>query len=111
EVTHGSGCVAFDRFLVANVRAVRVETRRAPRPSLTQQVPALVQRDLEPAESRPVGVGHLPVRFALEELVLLARKLVDASEDFLIVHDLLLPSRTSPPGAPSPSMRVFTQKR
>src|SRR5262245_31339164 len=90
EIAHASGGLALDGLLVANLRAVGIETGRAPRPPLTEQVPALVQRDLEPAESGPVGVGDLPVRLALEELVFLARKLVDTAEHFLVVHESVL---------------------
>ena len=91
-----SGRVSLDRLLVSNLRAVRVQPRRAPRPPLTEQVPALVQRDLDPAQSFAVGVGHLSVRFALEQLVFLTRKIVDAAQDFLVVNEsiLLLLSRT-----------------
>src|SRR6266852_6095646 len=61
-----SGRVSLDGLLVSDACFVRVESRRPPRPSLAKQVPALVQRDLEPPEPLTVGVGHLPVRFTLE---------------------------------------------
>jgi hypothetical protein len=81
-----SGGVAFHGLLVSNVRAVRVEAGGSARASLAQQVPALVQGDLESAQSLPVGVGHLPVRFALEQLVLLACQLVDSAQHLFVVH-------------------------
>ncbi len=77
------------------------EPRRPPRPSLAEQVPALVQRDLEPPEPLTVSVGHLPVRFTLEQLVLLACKLVDPAEDLVIVHNASLLSRTDLVGTES----------
>jgi len=67
-----SGRVSLDGLLVSDACFVQVEPRRPARPSLTKQVPALVQPDLEPSEPITVGGGHLPVRFTLEQLVLLA---------------------------------------
>src|SRR5262249_39610003 len=90
EIAHTSGRVSLDRLLVSNLRAVWIEPNRTPHPPLTEQVPALVQHDLDPAQSSPVGIGHLPVRFALEQIVFFMRKLVDAAQNFLVVHDSLL---------------------
>src|SRR2546422_8697250 len=99
-----SGRVSLDGLLVSDACFVRVEPRRPPRPSLAKQVPALVQRDLEPSEALTVGVGHLPVRFTLEQLVLLACKLIDPAEDLVIVHNasllrlpgIIVPRQTAP---------------
>src|SRR3989441_6515051 len=87
-----SGRVSLDGLLVSDACFVRVESRRPPRPSLAKQVPALVQRDLEPPEPLTLGVGHLPMRFTLEQLVLLACKLVDPAEDLVNVHNASPPS-------------------
>jgi hypothetical protein len=90
EITHGSSCVPLDGLLVANPCVVWIQTRRPACPSLAQQIPALVQSNLEPSQPHTIGVGHLPVRFTLEQLVFLARKLVDPAENFLVVHDASL---------------------
>src|SRR5262249_2234560 len=87
EIAHASGRAALDRLLASDRRTVRVAATRPPRPSLGQQVPALVQGDLDPLEPRAIGVGHLAARFSLEQLVLLARELVDPPENVLVVHD------------------------
>ena len=87
-----SGRVSLDGLLVSDACFVRVEPRRPPRPSLAKQVPALVQRHLEPPEPLTVGVGHPPMRFTLEQLVLLACKLVDPAEDLVNVHNASPPS-------------------
>src|SRR5207244_10547249 len=72
-----SARVALDSLRSSNPGFAGVEPRRPASPSLAEQVPALVQRDLEPSEPITVGVGHLPVRLTLEQLVFLARKFVD----------------------------------
>src|SRR5712692_820738 len=83
---HRSVRVSLDGLLISNPRFAGVEPRRPPSPSLAERVPALVQRDLEPSEPLTVSVGHLPVRFTLEQLVFVARKFVDPAEDLRVVH-------------------------
>src|SRR2546422_2171851 len=94
-----SARVALDSLLSSNPCFAGVEPRRPPSPSLAEQVPALVQRDLEPSEPITVGVGHLPVRLTLEQLVFLARKFVDSAEDLRVVHGASFSSASVPIGS------------
>ena len=52
-----------------------------------EEVPALVEADLEAPQSLLVFLGCLASRLLLEELVLLTRQLIDPLDDLLIVHD------------------------
>src|SRR6476661_5930786 len=61
-------------------------------PALAQQVPALVQVGLEPADPGPRLVGVL---LGLAELVLLVDQRVDAAEDVGLVHADSLPHPAS----------------
>jgi len=84
--TWQSARVSLDRLLISKLCFAWIEPHRPPSPSLTEQVPALVQHDLEASEPLAVSVGHLPLRFALEQLMLLARKFVNPAEDLRVVH-------------------------
>src|SRR5439155_15949792 len=94
-----SARVALDSLRISNPCFAGVEPRRPASPSLAEQVPALVQRDLEPSEPITVGVGHLPVRLTLDQLVFLARKFVDSAEDLRVVHGASLSSAPVPIGS------------
>src|SRR2546421_6463714 len=65
---------------------VRRRVRGSPSASLAEQVPALIERDLDLSEPLTVGIGHVRLRFPLEELVFLPRKLVDPTEYLRVVH-------------------------
>src|SRR6266516_2970627 len=87
ELPPASAHVAVDGLLVAHARLVGVGARRPASPALMEEVPALVEADLEATQPLLVRLGCLASRLLLEELVLLARQLVDPLDDFLIVHD------------------------
>src|SRR5207245_3432138 len=97
-----SARVALDSLPSSTPCFAGVEPRRPASPSLAEQVPALVQRDLEPSEPITVGVGHLPVRLTLEQLVFLARKFVDSAEDLRVVHGASFSSIIGSARAPIP---------
>src|SRR5262245_16998299 len=77
----GSARVALDGALVPDGGLVRVLTGVAAGPSLVEQVPALVERHLELGEPLAVGIRRLAAPLALEQLVLLAREVVDPREE------------------------------
>jgi len=81
-----SARVSLDSLLVSDPCIVGLEPRRSPSASLAEQVPALIERDLDLSEPLTVGIGYVRVRFSLEELVFLARKLVDPAEYLRVVH-------------------------
>ena len=56
-----------------------------------EEIPTLVETDLEALESLVVRLGRLPSRLLPEQLVLLVRQLVDPLDDLLVVHDSHLP--------------------
>src|SRR5215510_8399228 len=78
--------VSLDRLLVPDLGIVRVLAGRPQCSPLVQQVPALVQRDLELLHTLPVGFGGLTLGFLLQESMLLMSQLVDAVDDALVVH-------------------------
>jgi hypothetical protein len=53
---------------------------------LVEEVPALVEGDLELHQALPFGLARLAARFGLPELMLLVRKLVDPLDDLLVVR-------------------------
>ena len=63
-----------------------VETCLPERASLAQEVPALVERDLELLQLPTIGVVGRPGGLALPERVLLRDELLDRSVYLLIVH-------------------------
>src|SRR4249919_3977282 len=51
-----------------------------------QEIPALVQGDLELLDPLSLRVAHLATRLPLEQLVLLVGQLVDALDQILVLH-------------------------
>src|SRR5439155_6625471 len=103
--------VAFHSLLVAYRGLIWVEPGCPAGPPLVQEIPALVQRDLEPLHPFPVRLRCLPLRLLLEQGVLFVRQLVDAFDDVLIFHgsDLLHPAEcygNSVPGLGSGCLRA-----
>src|SRR6476620_4825268 len=84
--------VALHRRLGAHLRLVGVLVVLALGPPLPEEVPALVQVGLEPADPGPRLVGVL---LGLAELVLLVDQRVDAAEDVGLVHGDSLPHPAS----------------
>src|SRR5262249_55988360 len=58
----------------------------APRPALAQQIPALVERDLNAPEPLAVGIGRNTSGFAVEQFMLLARQPVDVLCHPAVIH-------------------------
>ena len=63
------------------MRPARVEARLAEGSSLPEQVPALIEADLDRLEATSVGVAEPAFRASLVELVLLGDELLDAVVD------------------------------
>src|SRR5919106_2808008 len=63
--------VPLHRLRVTDARFVGVHAGIAAGPPLVQQVPALVQGDLQSAEPVPLGFGRVTLRLPLPEVVLL----------------------------------------
>lgn len=75
------------------LREVRVSACRKPGPALPQQVPALVQRDLQPCQ--PIVfllLGQVALCPPLAQLVFLVHQLVNAIEDLFVTHWISLSS-------------------
>jgi hypothetical protein len=53
---------------------------------LAEQIPALVEHNLDPSESVAIGISRGSVRFPFEKFMLLARELIDIVSDLLVVH-------------------------
>ena len=85
--------VALDGAGIANLRLVRIEAGAAPRSPLMQEVPALIERDLQIVQAFSIRGARLAAGFPLKQLVLLRRELVDPAEDVLVLHPMLLSGR------------------
>jgi hypothetical protein len=72
-VLHDVGCSSLSR--------IRIVTRSTQCASLPEQVPRLIERDLELLEASPVCVGRVPRRLSLPQFVLLGNELLDGSVD------------------------------
>jgi hypothetical protein len=78
--------IALDSLLVSNPSPFGVKSRCPPSLSLAEQIPALIQHDLDPLEPVAVGLIRVAVGLPLEEFVLLSRKLIDVVTDLFVVH-------------------------
>src|ERR671932_2314137 len=78
--------VALHDLGIADVRRARVEARLAERAALAEQVPALVEADLDRLEPAVLGLAQAAFRAALVELVLLGYELLDALVDPFVCH-------------------------
>ncbi len=89
-------------------RAVRVLARRPAGAALAEQVPALVEADLDLAKPFELRLAQALVGFRLRlEPVLLGDELVDAADDVCIIHGTNLP----PPPPISPALAYRTDVR
>src|SRR5438067_783457 len=70
----------------SNSRRAGVGSRLAQRAALPEQVPALVERDLDVLQAPSLGLARLSVGFPLPQLVLLGDELLDRPVDLTIVH-------------------------
>src|SRR2546425_13374580 len=86
--------IALDGLLVPDRRLIRVEPGGAAGPALVQEIPALVEGDLESLQSLPILWTGLATGLFLEQRVFLVGQLVDASDQILIVHGLLPSAET-----------------
>jgi hypothetical protein len=75
----------LDDLRATQLGLLRVETGRAACSALAEQVPALVELDLDGFEPAPVLVARRTGRLALPELVLLEDELLDCPVDLRIV--------------------------
>ena len=82
--------VALDDLGPSRLSVVRITTRLTERASLAQQVPALVERDLDLLEALSVAIARGAVRLALPQRVLFLDELLDRPVDLRIVHDATL---------------------
>jgi hypothetical protein len=82
--------VALDDLGPSRLSVVRITTRLAERPSLAQEVPALVERDLDLLEALAVAIARGSVRLALPQRVLFVDELLDRPMNLRIVHDATL---------------------
>lgn len=82
--------IILDDLRRANLRVLRVEADIAKGTSLTQEVPALIQFDLELRESLAIGLGKFPL---LVQSVFLCDKTLNIIQDRLI-PDLILHERS-----------------
>ncbi len=70
----------------------RVLSGVAPGPSLTEEVPALIQLDFDVAHPLALLVRELPLAMVALQAVLFGYQLVDLLGDLCVVHARLLPA-------------------
>src|SRR5579864_8147590 len=78
--------VVLDGPGAARRGGVRVHPELLERAALPQQVPALVEADLELGEPLLVGVGRVPLRLGVPQRVLLVDELLDPAVNLVVVH-------------------------
>lgn len=71
----------LDDIRVADASGFLIEPGLVERSTLPQQIPALVQADLEIAEPPAIFLADGPLRLSLPELVFLGDELLDALVD------------------------------
>jgi hypothetical protein len=85
-----SRLVAFDRRGVAQLRGIRIEARFAPGAALPQQVPTLVQRDLQAAQTCHLVIAQAMLLFSPSiKPVLIVDELSDTFKNLGIIHLVL----------------------
>src|SRR6516164_2515703 len=99
-----SARVALHCLLVADRRLIWVLAELPPGAPLPEQIPAWVEGDLEAPQLLAVRVGRRAARFPVEQLMLLAGKLVDSIDDLVVSHGI--PPWTVPAGATSSTARL-----
>src|SRR5205085_1981266 len=83
--------VVLDGALATDLGGVGVEAGVAASAPLAQQVPALVERDLDLLEPGMLVVAQPDAGLALLELVLLGDECVDPLDDLGVVHRIIQP--------------------
>ena len=78
--------IVLDGVGWARLGLVWLEPRRSPRPALAEQVPALVEGDLEVGEALRRGVVERCVGVLVAQLVFLVDEVVDPGQYLLVVH-------------------------
>jgi hypothetical protein len=76
--------------LVPNTGVVGVQTEFTSCASLAEQVPTLIQQNLEMPKTLLVGLGCRGVRLPPKQLMLFAGQLIDPMTDISIVHEIFL---------------------
>jgi hypothetical protein len=86
--------IILDNLRLANFRIVRVKPDVAKGTSLSQEIPALIQFNLDLREPLPIGFGVCPL---LVQSVFLCDKALNMIEDWLIfnliLHESILSAR------------------
>src|SRR5438874_7419105 len=97
--SHRSLLVALDHVRVADTSGVRIATSLLQRPALAEQIPALVETDLDRVEPAVVALAQASLGAATVQLLLLADQLLDATVDLALVHLDLLARSLGPTGS------------
>src|SRR6187397_2382175 len=105
--TDPSAEVALDLGGPANLRVVRVHAGGASSPPLMQEIPGLIQHDLELLGALSLGVAGLAAGLALPQIVLLGGQPIDLLDHGLVVH--VFPP--SPRGKPRYTTYTRTRER
>jgi hypothetical protein len=82
----GSLLVALDDLGIAHVGRLGVVPGLPERPALAEQVPALVETDLDRLEPAVLALVQAPAGTAFIELLLLGNELLDAIVDLFVFH-------------------------
>src|SRR6266542_6892068 len=102
--------VALDDLRRPFAGRIGVEIRVAQRTPLAQQVPVLVERDLQLLQAPPVGVGGVACGFQLPQLVLLGDELLDLPVNLRVVHHASFGCGLTPTSWPAGHLSAFTAR-
>jgi hypothetical protein len=80
-VLHGLG--------LADVCFIGVEPGPPPRPSLAEEIPALIESYLDRLKPRATSLVKLSSSFGFAQAMLFVRELVDTGQDVLVLHRVL----------------------
>jgi hypothetical protein len=85
-----SACVIRYGPLVSNAGIIGVQTEFTSCAPLPEQIPTLIQENLQMSKTLLVGLGCNALCLPLKQLVLFAGQLIDPVTDISIVHDVFL---------------------
>jgi hypothetical protein len=92
----------LDNLGIADTCGARVITSLAERTTLPEQIPTLIETDLDRFEPTVLAVAQAAFGAALIELMLLGNQLLDAIVDSLVFHLHLRDDRRTTAAQPSP---------
>jgi hypothetical protein len=90
QIRSRSACVIRYGALIPNAGLTGVQAKFTSCAPLPEQIPTLIQENLELSKTFLVGLGCRAFRLPLKQLMLFAGELIDPMTDITIVHEIFL---------------------